>query len=352
MSTKKGVILIESHDMKDRLLDVLELRTVDRVPCVSPLQTGTIDLMRISGSFWPEANNSSLSMSKLAKSAHTVAGIEGIRVPFDVSVDANAFGAVTGKESINRQPAVLTTPITTPRELENAAVPDPLKDGRAPVVLGAIRLLAEEFPYAPVIAGIVGPFMLAGQLRGNQDAIMDVIRDPEFLKDVLEKTTEWGIDYSLAALDAGADVIAMIDATSSGDILSPSQYNEFAMPYQKVVIDAVRKAGGHAILHICGRTTENMADMIRTGANGISVDQEMDIGWVKQQVRGKVAAIGNVSPTSTLLFKRPIDVAAETTRCLDAGTDILAPGCGFAPETPLENMKAMVETVKGYPGCH
>jgi [methyl-Co(III) methanol-specific corrinoid protein]:coenzyme M methyltransferase len=88
--------------------------------------------------------------------------------------------------------------------------------------------------------------------------------------------------------------------------------------------------------------------MIETGANGISVDQQVDIGWVKQQVKGKAAAIGNVSPTSTLLFKGSQDVIAESIRCLDAGTDILAPGCGFAPGTPLGNMKAMVEAAMTY----
>lgn len=339
---------MEGHDMKDRLLDVLEMRTVDRVPCASPLQTGTLDLMRASGSFWPEANNDPRSMSRLAKAAHTVAGIESVRVPFDVTVDANAFGAATGKESMNRQPAVLSAPITTPQELGRAVVPDPLRDGRAPVVLEAVHLLAEGCPRIPVICGIVGPFMLAGQLRGNQDAIMDVIREPDFLKQILEKATEWGIEYSLAALNAGADVIAMIDATSSGDILSPSQYSEFAMPYQRRVVDAIRNAGGYVILHICGRTTENMDEMLRTGAHGISVDQEMDIGWVKQQVKGRAVALGNVSPTSTLLFKGPDEVMAESVRCLEAGTDILAPGCGFTPETPLDNMKAMVRTAKAY----
>jgi MtaA/CmuA family methyltransferase len=338
----------ETLDEKNRLFDVLNLEKVDRVPCVSPLQTGTIDLMKASGAYWPEANNDGTLMAKLAKAAHTVAGIESIRVPFDVSVDATAFGAVTGKESIDRQPAILKAPIASPEALEKARIPDPTKDGRAPVVLEAIKLLAEEFPHTPVICAIVSPFMLAGQLRGSQEAIMDVAMKPEFIRGILEKATLWDIEYAVAALNAGADVIAMIDATSSGDVLGPPQYAEFAMPYQKRVVEAIRKADGYSILHICGKTTKNMPYMIQTGANGISVDQQMDIGWVKQQVKGKAAAIGNVSPTSTLLFKKPTDVITESCRCIEAGTDILAPGCGFAPETPLPNMKAMVQTAQTY----
>jgi MtaA/CmuA family methyltransferase len=218
------------------------------------------------------------------------------------------------------------------------------------VVLDAIRQLAKdpELADTPIICAIVGPFMLAGPLRGSQEAIMDVALKPAFVKGILEKATRWNIAFSQAALEAGADVIAIIDATSSGDVLGPPQYADFAMPYQKRVVDAICKADGYSILHICGKTTKNMPFMMQTGANGISVDQQMDIGWVKQQLKGKVACIGNVSPTSTLLFKKPADVEAETKRVIEAGTDIVAPGCGFAPETPLANMKALVEAAHRY----
>ncbi len=327
---------------------MLNLEEVDRVPVVSPLQTGTIDLMKASGAFWPDANNDSKLMATLAKAAHTLAGIESVRVPFDVSADATAFGAVTGKEAIDRQPAILKAPITTPELLERAILPDPRKAGRVPVVLEAVKILASDLKDTPVICAIVGPFMLAGQLRGSQEAIMDVAMKPSFIKGILEIATQFDIAYARAAIGAGADVVAVIDATSSGDVLGPPQYAEFALPYHKRVMEAIREADGYSIMHICGKTTKNMPFMIQSGANGISVDQHMDIGWVKQQLKGKVATIGNVSPTSTLLFKKPADVEAETKRCIDAGTDVIAPGCGFAPETPLENMKALVDATHKY----
>lgn len=327
---------------------MLNLEEVDRVPVVSPLQTGTIDLMKASGAFWPDANNDPRLMATLAKAAHILAGIESVRVPFDVSADATAFGALTGKETIDRQPAIMKAPITTPELLERALVPDPWKAGRVPVVLEAVRSLASELRDTPIICAIVGPFMLAGQLRGSQEAIMDVAMKPAFLKGILEKATQFDIAYARAAIEAGADVVAVIDATSSGDVLGPPQYAEFALPYHKRLMEAIRAAEGYSILHICGKTTKNMPYMMQSGANGISVDQQMDIGWVKQQLKGKAATIGNVSPTSTLLFKKPADVEAEVKRCIDAGTDVLAPGCGFAPETPLENMRALVEATHKY----
>ena len=333
---------------KDRLLDTLSLKEVDRIPCVSPLQTGTLDLMEASGARWPEAHDDPEAMARLALAAHTVAGIENVRVPFDVTVDATAFGAVTGKATLDRQPSILEEPITTPEQLEQVELPDPLGDGRAPVVIDAVERLSRELGDVPVICAIISPFMLAGQLRGSQNAIMEVMLKPAFMHGILDKASDWGVAYSLAALDAGADIISMVDATATGDVLGPAQYEEFALPYQKRIVDAVHSKGGKAVLHICGKTTKNIELMAQTGVDGITVDQQMDIGWVKEQLKGKCATIGNVSPTNTLLRKTPEDVLAESKACIDAGTDVLAPGCGFASETPLENMRALVEAAKRF----
>ncbi|MBC7107339.1 MAG: MtaA/CmuA family methyltransferase [Methanomassiliicoccales archaeon] len=333
---------------KERLISALRLEGVDRVPCACPLQTGTIDLMKITGAYWPDAHKDADLMTKLAIGAHDIAGIESVRVPFDVTVDASAFGAVTGKETIDRQPSIIQRPIKTPEDIDKIEIPDPYRNGRAPIVIEAVRKLSERMKETPVICAIISPFMLAGQLRGEQEAIMDIIKNPDFLKRVLEISARWGIEYSAAAIQAGADIIAMVDATSSGTVLGPSQYAEFAMPYQKMVADSIRKNGAYSILHICGNTTKNLKYMAQTGVNGISVDQQMDISWVKEQLKGKCATIGNVSPTSTLLKKSPADVEDEVRKCIEGGTDVVAPGCGFAPETPLENMRALVNATKKY----
>ncbi len=330
-------------DMKERLMAALDGEKVDRPPCASPLQTGTLDLMEASGAWWPEAHRDAGKMARLALAAHTVAGIESVRVPFDVSMDASAFGAVTGMETVKRHPAILERPMTTEEELRAASVPDPLADGRAPAVLGALEELSPQLDGVPLIFATVSPFMLACQLRGDEMAIMDVAYDPDFLKGILDIAARWNIEFSRAAIAAGADVVTMVDATSSGTILSPQQYAEFALPYQKRVAAAVAAEGGRSVLHICGETHQNLVLMAEVGADGISVDQVMDIAWVAERLRGVCAALGNVSPTTTLLSGSPAEVKAEVGRCIDAGTDVVCPGCGFASETPLANMRAMTE---------
>jgi uroporphyrinogen-III decarboxylase len=115
---------------RDRLLSSLHLEQVDRVPCACPLQTGTIDLMKASGAYWPDAHTDPELMVKLAKAAHDIGGIESVRVPFDIGVDASAFGARTDQRRLIRQPAILERAIRTPDDLLTIQVPDPLRAGR------------------------------------------------------------------------------------------------------------------------------------------------------------------------------------------------------------------------------
>jgi MtaA/CmuA family methyltransferase len=127
---------------------------------------------------------------------------------------------------------------------------------------------------------------------------MDLVVDPDYLRVVLEKAFRWNVEFAQEAVSAGADVIVLVDATASGDILSPEQYEEFAQPYEKRLVQVVRDAGAASILHICGNTRQNLPLMKATGADGVSVDQSMDMRWVKRTLGRKVAAVGNVSPTN------------------------------------------------------
>ena len=333
---------------KERLAEVLRLRQVDRPPCVCPMQTGTIDLMKASGAFWPEAHEDPELMSRLAFAAYEVAGLENIRVPFEVSVDASAFGAVTSDRKLRRGPMILSNRVPKREDFEAMEVPDPTTSGKVPIVLKAIRSLRSKVSDIPIICGMVSPHMLAFQLIGDQIAMMDMYQDPVFLKAVMHKAKSFAISFAVAASEAGADVVTMVDAFASGDFLSPAQYSEFALPYQAKVCKEVEKLGIPLILHICGNTTANLPLMAGTGANGISIDHEVEITYAKMVCHGKSAVLGNLCPSTTLLRGSPQEVTSATMRCLEAGTDAVAPGCGLALETPSANLVAMVEATKRF----
>jgi MtaA/CmuA family methyltransferase len=332
-------------DEKERLVKVLQKEEVDRVPCISPMQTGILSLMQASGSFWPEAHHDPRKMASLALAANRVAGLESARVPFEMAVDASAFGVRISDRGLRRQPMVLERRISTPDELVELAVPDPNKDGLVPVVLEAIRDLEKRAPNLPIICGIMSPHMLAFELLGEQEALSMMANDPSLLRGTLLKAKRFAIDYAEAAFRAGADVIAFVDPLASGDFLSYQQYQQFAFPFHRKICDETKKLGIPVILHICGNTTKILPLVGQCGADGISIDSSVDVLFAKALISGRSAVIGNVSTTEILLHGTEDKVRACTAECIVEGVDAVAPGCGLVLQTPLNNLKAMVDTV-------
>jgi [methyl-Co(III) methanol-specific corrinoid protein]:coenzyme M methyltransferase len=175
---------------------------------------------------------------------------------------------------------------------------------------------------------------------------MNIVRDPGFVRMLVRKAEQFDQMYVVVAIDAGADVITLIDATATGDILGVPQYEEYALPYETGLALRARFGGARSVLHICGDTGPLLSSIKGCGATALSVDQCMDLRTVKEMLGGDMALIGNVSPTGSLLFGTPGDVEEESANCLRDGVDVLAPGCGLAPRTPTENVTAMVRTAQ------
>ena len=63
---------------------------------------------------------------------------------------------------------------------------------------------------------------------------------------------------------------------------------------------------------------------------------------------GKTSLIGNLSSSGVMLTGTCEEIKAEARKCLERGIDILAPGCGIAPKTPIKNLRALVEARDAY----
>ncbi|MEM2960899.1 MAG: MtaA/CmuA family methyltransferase [Candidatus Bathyarchaeia archaeon] len=335
----------------ERLVSVLRLEKTDRVPAASPLQTGTIALMEATGAYWPDALYDPEKMARLAAGAYEIAGIESVRVPFCVTTEAEAMGSKIGKAKKDRQPMVLIDEpaIKTPEDVDKLEVPDPKKAARMPVALKASEILVKTYKgRVPVIYGICAPWFVAYQLRGLEKILLDLVYTPDLPLKILDKTLKADEEYVKAILDLGVDVITLIDAGGSGDILGLEGYMKHVYPYEKKLAELIRSFGAYSILHICSDTSLTLDKMADTGVNGISVDQCMDLSWCRGITDKRAALVGNVSPTTTLRSGKPEDVEREAKKCIEKGTNVLAPGCGFSPLTPLDNMRALVKAAKTY----
>ncbi|MGE5379338.1 MAG: uroporphyrinogen decarboxylase family protein, partial [Candidatus Saccharibacteria bacterium] len=264
-------------DEWERFQRALWHEPIDRPPVICPMQSGTIDLMKASGAYWPKAHHFSRLMADLALAAHKFTGLESVRVPFEHTVDVSAFGAATSDWRLGRAPQVLERKVAGLDDFAEIEVPDPEKDGKVPVVLDAIRLLQDDAPRLPILLGMESPHMLAFELLGDQHAQRINHEMPVLLRAVLHKALAWTVAYATAAVDAGTDAIVLVDCLSSGDFLTTDEYEEWALPFQRLACAEIEKLGVPAILHVCGNSTRNLHMMTRAEPEGISIDHAVDV---------------------------------------------------------------------------
>ena len=337
----------------ERLNNVLNHLPVDRPPVICPMHAATTALMKAAKAHYPEVQDNPIKMARLAIAAHDIAGFENVTVPFDETVETSAFGVMTGRKGAQRLPMILQHKIAHPGDVDKLHVPDPRTEGKVPVVLEAVRLLEGEWDASeevPIFLGIISPLMLAVQLRGDHETLLDMENDPSLLKALLNKTTDFILEYLREAVEAGVDQIVLDDPISNSHFLTLKHFREFAEPYEDRVANEMRKFDIESILHVCGKVTEHQLErMIEIDVDALSIDEEVSIPLAKRlSARRHMAIIGNISSTKVLLMGNAGKVEEATRRCIDEGVDAVAPGCNLEMYTPLENLQAMTATAKRY----
>jgi [methyl-Co(III) methanol-specific corrinoid protein]:coenzyme M methyltransferase len=327
---------------KERLIACLSLAEVDRPAIALVTQSATIDQMEESGASWPEAHSDPVLMAKLGAAA-TKLGFESIRIPFDLTVEAEAFGAKVDMGKLDRTPMLKAHPF---KDEDVPVIPEDLSKGRTGVVIEATKILKKQYgnEYA-IVVGVAGPVTLAGHMVETGTLLLWCITEPDTVHKFVKAATEFQVKYIKALVAAGADVIVLVDPSASTDMMHPSMFDVFAKPYLR----ELREAAGDAktILHICGNTTALLDHMIETGVDGVSIEEKVSPEDAVSIVNGRVALVGNVGVVKPLFQGTPEETFAETARVKAAGFNIVAPGCGLAAKVPKANLEAMVKAVKG-----
>lgn len=124
-------------------------------------------------------------------------------------------------------------------------------------------------------------------------------------------------------------------------------YRRFALPYEQRVFAAVHDLGAIGRLHICGRTTHLLPDMLWSGADIIDLDWMVDLKQTAQLFGDQAAICGNFDPVSVMLLGTPQAVRAAVIDCVQNGGSRLlsGAGCEIPEETPNENLFAQYQAL-------
>ncbi len=242
---------------------------------------------------------------------------------------------------------------TLPLDLKNEddvkalPIPDIRKEGRLPLILEVVEKLV-QLPgrQVPVLSLVEGPFTNCARILGTEKMMRAVMKNRPMVEKMLEKVGQLLSQFGRAVGELGADALIIADPVSSSTMVSPRMYGEMVLPHLQRFIKSLKIP---AILHVCGDTEPILDMMAETGAKILSLDQCMDLSKTKRLLAGRCGIGGNVDPINVLLFGTVEDVKRDTLMCLHQGGKrgyVLMAGCAVPPRTPLENLKAMVETAR------
>lgn len=330
---------------KTRLKAVFTNEKTDRPPVICPggmmSAATTAVLDKAAGNFHTEP----AVMADMAEAIWRNTGFENLGVPFCMTVEAELFGSSVDLGDAGVEPRVLTYGAEKLAEIVERPLPDPEKDGRSPVVLSAIKLLASRNINVPIIGNITGPLSLATSIMDPLCFFRLMRKMPDEVLTTLHYLTDYLVYFARCQIAAGADTIAIADPTATGEILGSANFHRFILPMLQRLVKEIHAAGGQAIVHICGDATVLLKDLQEIEGAALSFDSLVDLSKAKT-VLGDVPVMGNIN-TQLLHTGERQRIVQAAAGLLAQGIDIIAPACGISLATPRKNLEALTCTVKG-----
>jgi len=317
-------------------------RKGERISVGNPTSLACLELMEKTGASFPQAHLEARAMAELAAGGHELLGFDTIMPEFSVQQEAAALGCEMDWGGPTMMPTARSHPAAT---LETPEPPPEniLEKPSMRVVLDAIALLRREYGHRVAIVGkVMGPWTISYHLGGTEEFLVWTITHPDRVRRFLDTYKEVTVAFANAQLQAGADAVTIADH-ATGDLVSPRAYKSFLLPVHQEILSRV---GGPAILHVCGNCADRLELFSQTGFTAYHFEWQVDSRQAVRVVDHRMALVGNISNVEALFHGTPDDVYKQARYSIEAGVDVLAPECAVPLQTPLANLRAIVEAAE------
>ena len=276
-------------------------------------------------------------------------GLDAAILFSDILVPAAALGV-----EFDFDPApVLARPIRTAADVDEL-VPRPVEEA-LDYVFETVRLVRRELAgRAPLIGFAASPFTLAvylvegGGSKSHARIKSLLWSDPKTAHRLLERLTDLTVDYLAGQIGAGAQAIQLFDSWAG--ILDRATFREFGLRYATRVLDGLASAGVPRIYFALDAS--HLLEAIREcPAEVIGCDWRLSLDAVSAALGERFVLQGNLDPCVLLA---PGDVVARSARSVLEHASrvprghVFNLGHGILPETPVESVLRLVETVRAH----
>ncbi len=221
-------------------------------------------------------------------------------------------------------------------------------------VAEAIRLVRRELDDSVPVIGFVGaPFTVASYLieGGSSRHFVHTKRmmysEPAAWAELMTRLVAVLAPYAKSQVAAGAAAIQVFDSWAGA--LAPGDYERCVLAHSRALIQQIQRAGV-PVIHFATGVGAYYATLQKAGAEVMGLDWRVELDKVWRSIRYRAAVQGNLDPAALLaplaeLRRQVRDVMRRAGR---RPGHIFNLGHGILPETPVENVKAVVEMVREY----
>ena len=252
-------------------------------------------------------------------------------------------------EMVEKKGPSFPNPITSYAEIKKLVSGEAAAE-KLGYVYEAIRLTKKELAGRVPLIGFSGaPWtLLAYMIEGGGSKTFSKARrflykHPEAAKELLDKTTDSIIAYLKAKVAAGADVIQLFDSWAG--VLSPSLYNEFSLPYIARICNELEEV---PVIVFAKDAWFALNEIGKLNCQAVGLDWCVPPTLGREWVGPDKILQGNLDPT--LLYAPAEKIEKETLKMIHSfgKKHIVNLGHGVYPDTPLDNVKHFVNTVKNH----
>ncbi len=248
----------------------------------------------------------------------------------------------------DKNPWITKHLIESENDLEKLEVPDFMETESSRVMIRGTDILAKEAD-VPVAAFMTGPITFSLQLMPYELLIKKMIKNPDYTHELVRYSVKVIKEYITALKDAGATVFVVCE--HDFQMLKPNHVKEFSLNYLPEIFDIFN----YNILHMCGRMTPHLNAIAQDlkqiqNLNTINIGSFVDISKTQTLLDHKIGVAGNIDHIRLLPSGSPGEVEDAVKKAIKASGGnpryMVAPGCEITSDTPIDNVKALVNAAK------
>jgi uroporphyrinogen decarboxylase len=340
----------------DRVTALLQGKSIDRIP-VWPIvyEYGAKDAGYPLTSIYSSAEKSFQSQM-LTREKY---GYDGWPQYVYTSYGAWEFGESTRFITTQGEqaPVFMRQPIESEKVVETLKLPDVQTAGMFPMAIEFSKLQRSSGLPATITLG--GVFTLAANICALDKLCYWLVKRPKLIHKILRLATNYLVNvvqYWVDSFGAENTIVWIQEPVAANNVISPSKFQQFVLPYQKEANEKILATGiKHIICHICGPHSLNLPywAQIPLGDPGIATfGHEVGLTSAIKYLGDQCIIAGNINPY-VIETGTPEQVYGLCKQCIEEAKYaprgfILMSGCEVTPMSPPNNLYKLVEAANDF----